>query len=114
MQNEYTALTLNTSHYDAPKEHLIESLGLLPHWVVEYNILGESDLVKYMEKRYTFGLYQFRGEVLEDGIYRSLYEDDDDLHWVAHMSTGDGLVYFYPYGIIALPTDDGYYITRMD
>ena len=45
-------LTLNTTHYDAPKEHLVESLGLLPHWVVEYILLGESDIVQYMTKRW--------------------------------------------------------------
>ncbi len=85
-------LTLNTTHYDAPKAHLVESLGLLPHWVVEYNMLGESDIVQYMTKRYGFGeLYNFRGTV-----------------------TKDGPVYFYPYAITALPTKDGYFITRMD
>ena len=57
-------LKLNTTHYDAPKEHLVESLGLLPHWVVEYNLLGESDIVQYMTERYGFGeLYRFGGDI---------------------------------------------------
>ena len=107
-------LTLNTTHYDAPKEHLVESLGLLPHWVVEYNMLGESDLVQWMKERYGFGLYKFEGEVLEDGSYRSFFDEDDDLQYVGKMDTKDGPVYFYPYAITALPTEDGYFITRMD
>jgi len=108
-------LTLNTTHYDAPEEHLVESLGLLPHWVVEYNLLGESDIVQYMTKRYGFGdLYRFGGEIVDDGVYKSNHEDDADLEYVGKMDTKDGTVYFYPYAITALPTKDGYFITRMD
>ena len=108
-------LELNTKEYDAPREHLIESLGLLPHWVVEYNLLGGEDLVEHMESSYGFGsLYKFDGEVLPDGNYRSSYEEDEDLSWVGKMKTKDGDVYFYPYAITALPTSNGYFITRMD
>ncbi len=108
-------LTLNTTHYDAPKEHLVESLGLLPHWVVEYNMLGESDIVQYMTERYGFGeLYKFEGTVTEDGRWQSPHEEDEDLEYVGKMQTKDGTVYFYPYAITALPTDDGYFVTRMD
>ena len=107
--------TLNTTHYDAPKEHLVESLGLLPHWVVEYNMLGESDIVQYMTERYGFGeLYKFEGTVTEDGRWQSPHEEDEDLEYVGKMQTKDGTVYFYPYAITALPTDDGYFVTRMD
>ena len=108
-------LTLNTTHYDAPKEHLVESLGLLPHWVVEYNMLGESDIVQYMTERYGFGeLYKFEGTGTEDGRWQSPHEEDEDLEYVGKMQTKDGTVYFYPYAITALPTDDGYFVTRMD
>ena len=108
-------LQLNTKEYDAPKEHLAESLGLLPMWVQEYNILGESDLVQYMTERYGFGrLYKFEGEVAEGGAYRSPDEEDEDLPWVGKMKTKQGTVYFYPYAITALPVDDGHFITRMD
>ena len=108
-------LTLNTTHYDAPKEHLVESLGLLPHWVVEYNMLGESDIVQYMTERYGFGeLYKFEGTVTEDGRWQSPHEEDEDLEYVGKMQTKDGTLYFYPYAITALPTDDGYFVTRMD
>jgi hypothetical protein len=108
-------LQLNTKEYDAPKEHLAESLGLLPLWVQEYNILGKSDIVAYMTERYGFGrLYKFEGEVLEDGSYHTFFEEDEDLPWVGKMKTKHGTAYFYPYGILALPVDDGHFITRMD
>ena len=107
-------LQLNTKEFDAPKEHLAEALGLLPMWVHEYNILGENSIVEYMRERYGFGLYKFEGEVLEDGSYRSFFEEDEDLQWVGKMKTKHGTAYFYQYAITALPTDDGYFVTRMD
>ena len=116
-------LTLNTTHYDASEEDLTESLGLLPIWVREYNVLcvyepdvaPVKDLVQYMTERYGFGrLYEFEGEVLEDGSYRSPHEEDDDLPWVGKMKTKHGTAYFYPYAITALPVDGGHFITRMD
>lgn len=115
-------LQLNTKEFDAPKEHLAEALGLLPIWVREYNVLcvyepnvaPVQDLVQYMTERYGFGLYKFEGEVLEDGSYRSFFEEDEDLQWVGKMKTKHGTAYFYQYAITALPTDDGYFITRMD
>lgn len=93
-----------------------ETLGLLPMWVAEYNLIGEQDtLVEHMETSYGFGrLFKVEGEVLEDGTYRSPYEEDEDLEFVGRMNTNDGYVYFYPYGMIALPTKDGYFVTRMD
>jgi len=108
-------VTLNTEHFSAPKDQLIEALGILPLWVHEYNLLGGEDLITHMTERYGFGsLYKFEGEVLEDGSYRSPHEEDEDLPYVGKMNTKHGTVYFYQYAITALPTDDGYFITRMD
>ena len=112
-------MDINSKVFDAPREQIQEALGLLPHWVLEYNFSLESrasdDLVQWMADRYGFGeLYKFGGYVTEDGNYCSEHEDDDDLPWIAKMKTRDGDVYFYEYAITALPTPDGYYITRMD
>jgi len=106
---------INKEHFDAPRPQIMEALGLLPLWVAEYNLLMKDDLVEYMENSYGFGkLYEFEGEVLDDGNYRSPHQEDEDLPWVAKMKTKDGDVYFYQYAITALPTPDGYFITRMD
>ena len=68
-----------------------------------------------MTERYGFGkLYKFEGTVTEDGRWQSPHEEDEDLHYVGKMHTEHGTVYFYPYAITALPTDDGYFVTRMD
>jgi len=112
-------LDINDKVFNAPRDHIVEALGLIPHWVKEYNLSLASrafdDLVEWMTARYGFGeLYKFNGEVLEDGSYRSPHEDDEDLPWVGKMKTRDGDVYFYEYAITALPTPNGYFITRMD
>lgn len=109
-------MDINSDVYKAQRNDIIEALGLLPHWVIEYNLLGGEDLVQHMENSYGFGsLYRFGGEVLDNGNYRSHHEEDEDLDWIAKMKTKDGDVYFYPYAITALPTSGGeYFITRMD
>jgi len=108
-------MDINSKVFEAPREHIQEALGLLPMWVMEYNLLEKDDLVGHMQDSYGFGqLYKFGGYVTEDGNYCSEHEDDDDLPWIAKMNTKDGDVYFYEYAITALPTDDGYFITRMD
>lgn len=114
-----TILQLNNEHYHDPqtRKHLIETLGILPIWVKEWIILGsDTDIVKYMTDAYGFGsLYKFKGEVLEDGSYRSSYDEDPDMPWVGKMDTPNGTAYFYDYAILALPMPDGsHYITRMD
>ena len=107
-------LVLNTSDYKEPKEYLVEWLGVLPHWVFEFNILNGDDILAFMEGCYGYGLHKFEGEVLYDGAYRSQHEEDDDLYAIGKMATSYGYVYFYPYGMVALPTSDGYFVTRMD
>jgi len=93
---------------------LAESLGLIPMWVSEFNILGETNLKQFIEERYGYSLYKFEGEVLTDGSYRSKYEDDEDLPFIGKMKTREGDVYMYQYAITAIPTKDGYFITRLD
>jgi len=97
-----------------PKSQLAESLGVLPFWVMGYR-QENGTLVEHMEQSYGFGsLYKFDGQVLPDGTYRSPYKDDTDLPYIAKMETVHGTVYFYEYAMLALPTTDGYFITRMD
>ena len=113
-----TKLQLNKNEYaDIPDNHLIEALGILPMWVKEWARFGKGiDIIKYMTDAYGFGsLYKFGGEVLEDGSYRSSYEEDADMTWVGKMDTPNGTAYFYEAAILALPMPDGkHYITRMD
>ena len=109
-------LTINTKAFPDVNPGLLEDmLGVLPYWVGEYIIYGtDMDIVRFMTKRYGFGeLWQFKGEVLEDGTYR--YPEDPDLPYVAKMNTPNGYVYFYQYAMLALPLPNGeYFVTRMD
>jgi len=107
-------LVINNRDYDAPQEHLVESLGVLPYWVTEAVLFQEDNLEEYLEKRYGYPLHKFNGSVADDGTYSSEYEDDPDMPYVGKMQTHKGTVYFYPYAMVAIPTDDGYTVTRMD
>ena len=112
-----TKLQLNKNEYaDIPDKHMIEALGILPIWVREWVIFGDKDIVNHMTEAYDFGdLYKFKGEVLDDGSYRSSYDEDPDMTWVGKMDTPNGTAYFYEAAILALPMPDGkHYITRMD
>ena len=73
-----TKLQLNNKDYaDIPDKHMIEALGILPIWVKEWVIFGKGiDIIQYMTDAYGFGsLYKFGGEVLDDGSYRSSYDE---------------------------------------
>ena len=118
-ENEMTTListvVINKEQYGhLLVEDVTETLGLLPVWVQAFNILGGDDIVNFMRDKYQWGLYKFNGAVTESGAYKSEYDEDEDLDYIAKMKTKEGTVYFYPYAITALPTPDGYYITRMD
>ena len=97
-----------------PNMDKLEACGLIPHWVADYTLGNntETDLKEHLAKCYTFGLYEMGGEVAEDGTFQ--YPGDDDLPWIVKMDTPDGILYQYLYGIVAIPTKDGYFVTRMD
>jgi len=111
------------SYPDWDTERLIEACGILPQWLFEFEFLVKrgvkkfSELVEYMTECYGFGsLHKFEGHVDPDTQeYISKYEDDEPLapYLKIHFDTGQEAL-IYPYAIIALPTPDGYFITRMD
>ena len=119
MLNNILPIKINTGAFpDVPVEHLKEMLGVLPYWVFDYDMHGlETETLKdFMEKMYyPSSLYKIDGEVLATGNYKSRYEDDPVMPWVASMNCTWGTVYFYESAILALPMPDGlYFITRMD
>lgn len=99
---------------DFKEYEIIEALGVLPHWVFDYNMMDKAgDIVDFMEQMYGFGpLYKFKGQVDHAGVYH--HEGDEPLEWMAKARIADGVVYFYPYAMVGLPTPDGYFVTRMD
>ena len=111
-------LTINTKAFpDADPGMLQEMLGVLPYWVGEYIVYGYmkgENIIDFMTERYGFGrLYQFKGEVLEDGTYKNA--EDPDLPYIGKLLTPDGPAYFYQYAMLALPLPNGeYFVTRMD
>ena len=122
----HTSVELNKKHfyfteYKMTHEQIMEALGLLPIWVRDWIVLDDAKelegetLKNYMGDQYGFGMYRFGGYITDDGKHVTEFEDDDDLDWIAQMKTPMGNVYFYPYGIVAIPIEDGeHFITRMD
>ena len=110
---------------EASQDRLTQALGLLPFWVRDFcfqyatvDQVGDEtkDIVQFMEDQYGFGkLYKF-GSKLKDGMLISEYEEDEDMEWLASYDTPVGLVWFFPYAIVALPRveENDYFITRMD
>ena len=109
-----TVFTFKTNPLDKDPRHAQEMCGILPLWVRDYALEGATDLVEYMTNAYGFGkLYQMNGTVKGDQ-YVSPYEDDEPLDYVAQSEIAEGTVYYFPFGIIALPVEGGHFITRMD
>jgi hypothetical protein len=78
----------------------------------------EESLVDFMRDKYGWGLFEMKGgSVSDSGVYK--YPEDPDLHWIAKVDTSKDpskieYSYIYPHAIVALPTEDGYFVTRMD
>ena len=101
---------------DYPDYPIIDAIGFLPYWVYNFDS-DESidDLVQHMEFEYGFGkLHPMDGHINNDAVWIGGGEGDDNHPFMALQNTRAGTVYYYPYGVIALPTPDGYLITRMD
>lgn len=102
---------------------LLEACGILPQWLVKFNMMQQlgmlefKELKQYMTDCYGFGkLHAFQGHVDPDTKdYISKYEDDEPLAHYVSIPMKDGReALIYPYAIVALPTPEGYFITRMD
>ena len=115
--------TVNTDAYpDTDPAWLQDACGILPMWVAQYDMMSrmgayDGSLVDYMTEAYGFGdLFEFKGVVDPDTQeYQSEYEEDEPLAPYGQVTMHDGKVaLFYPYAITALPTANGYYVTRMD
>jgi len=104
-------MLVQTNNEVYPNMDKLEACGYIPYWVDDYNNT-ETGLKEHLANCYQFGLYEMGGEVLEDGTYR--YPGDDDLPWIVKMTTPDGILYQYLYGIVAIPTEEGHFVTRMD
>lgn len=93
----------------------MDTLGLIPFWVFEWNNVDDADMTlkDYLDKRYGYGLYEMdKSTISSKGVYS--YPDDPDLYPIAKMDTRAGVFYQYDYGIVAIPTEDGHFVTRMD
>ena len=103
------------THEDHEPQWAAECCGLLPLWVRDFVLDNHNrDIVSYMEDAYGFGsLYKMEGRIKSEQ-YISPYDEDEPLDYIAKSKIDEGTVYYFPYGIIALPVEVGHFITRMD
>jgi len=106
--------------HEFPVDYIKEMWGIIPIWVGEWNEWdvhedGVKPLKEYLSEAYGFPMLEMpqdKSTLSEEGVYS--YEGDPDLYPLAEMPTSLGPMYQYHYGIVAIPTKDGYFITRMD
>jgi len=110
---EYSRGNMLEVMLDDEEREFAELLGFIAEESEE-----EESLVDFMRDKYGWGLFEMKGgSVSDSGVYK--YPEDPDLHWVAKVNTSKDpskteYSYVYPYAIVALPTEDGYFVTRMD
>lgn len=109
-------MIIQINNQDYSHHQVVDGLGILPYWVNNFESNEDiEDLVEHMTFEYGFGpLRPMEGSVIKNGFWVSPHEEDDDHPYMALQETRAGTVYYFPYGVIALPTPDGYLITRMD
>lgn len=101
---------------ETPLLVIIESLGFIPGWVDEWERRPDApiSLLDYLVLCYRFGRHDMpAGSKLDDyGTYS--YPGDPDLFPLAEIITRAGKLWLYEYSIVAIPTDDGHVVVRMD
>ena len=109
-------MIVQVNNKDYPVYPITDALGFLPYWVHNFDSNEDiDDLVEHMTFEYGFGkLHPMEGSTIKDGVWISPHKEDNDVPFMALQHTRAGTVYYYPWGVIALPTADGYLITRMD
>lgn len=99
--------TQSYSKYD--REHMIETCGLIPHWVFDHYVKeAEKDLdgafQRVIENNYEFLGGDLGGNVTIEGLFQ--YSGDPDLYPMISYEGETETMYQYPYGIIAVVNRD--------
>lgn len=98
---------------DVDKDRLHGALGILPHWVIEWN--GDGLLVDHLAECYQFPMPHLTGGKIDKaGIYQ--YPDDPPLrpYMMATFPALDVTVWFYAHAMITIVQDGLAVTVRMD
>lgn len=89
----------------------IEACGLVLPWAQSWD--GAGSLKDYLAGRYGFPMPEMEGGLVHlNGLYT--YPDDPDLEPLAKVTFDSCVFWQYPYGIVAIVTPSGTFVTRMD
>lgn len=116
MQYYELAIDPNNKFPGVEQARILEACGLIPGWIMDWTLNHSEDLPlkDYLDQTYGFGLYAMgeKTTIDPDGTYH--YPEDPDLHPLISFTTPLGTLYMYQYAIVAIPTEDGLFVTRMD
>ena len=110
-------------HHPDNQPDYIAYAGLLLPWAREAaELRNDADtwvkLVDHMDNRYGFGLCDMGGHIHENGMYKSPYEEDENLAPLLYIEMAGAEMFIYEYGICAMrevSVERGdWFITRMD
>ena len=129
LDNTKIAVTTDPSgwwkeHHPDSQPDYIAHAGLLLPWAREAaELRNDADtwvkLVDHMDHRYGFGLCDMGGHIHENGMYKSPYEEDENLAPLLYIEMAGAEMYIYEYGMCAMREVSvrnyhGWLITRMD
>jgi len=115
-------ITFDKKRYDMSTDDMMAWGGYVPLWVMQWNLhytMGsEETLLDHLDKCYAqrAGMpvkdRPMGGEIDAEGVYR--YPEDEPMYPYMTWETREGLVYFYPYSVMGIPTGSEHYTVRMD
>lgn len=100
---------------------VFECMGLIPYFVAELAMTADVETLEeargILESCYGFPFdwnsFDTEGvQLSEEGVYS--YPDDPDLKPYAKFEVEHGVIYVYPYAMVALVYPDGRFMGRMD
>lgn len=87
---------------EVPTENLIEAAGIIPEWIFQGYLLGETDMYESINTRYGFPMCDMSGGTVnnsDEGIYK--YPGDPELHPIVRWENDKQVVFMYQYAIMS-------------
>lgn len=114
-QDQVVEVSQNALYEDKGIKWMLYNIGSIPEFLAYALTQPERPLAESMVKMYGMAGAPIEGGELDDvsGVYK--YPEDPELEPIARCTCARGVVYIYPYGIVAVCEDgEDNIIYRMD
>lgn len=88
--------------FNVPNERLIAACGVIPEWIMEGYLLGETDMYQAIYDRYGFPMCDMTGGAVnnsDEGIYK--YPGDPELHPIVRWESDTQVAFMYEHAIMS-------------